>query len=527
MLLKFHPSLSAFFFIFLGAWTAHGDVAAPTGSSGNAKLGMNIAGPSDSSTELPWFDVFRTSRPWISQQKDKGWGQGPKLDLDEHGWVKRLEPDCWIDTVMCTMEGGHYPSGNYTVLYQGKGKIAFQNVTQVVKEEPGRIVVNRDSSQGAFFLKILETNPDDYIRNVRVIMPGGLDVYEKNPWRPEFLARWKGVAALRFMDMMQTNHSKVREWADRPTLESATFMNGGVPLEALIDLANRLHADPWFCIPIEASDDYVRHFASMVKERLDPELKAYVEYSNEIWNSGFSQHHFAGKRGQELGLAEKPWEAAWKYTGHRSAEIFAICTSVSGNEQRWVRVLASQAASTWVSERILDVEAAAKSADALAIGPYITFCIDTKQKPTADEVAAWTVEQLLDHVEKVCLPMAITWMREQKAVADKHGLKLIAYEGGQHLVGVMDAVHNDKLTRLLLQANAHPRMGELYRRYFDEWTRLGGGLFCHYASVGSWSKWGSWGLLQYEDEKPGDSPKFVATMEWARKMGQAVGGGAL
>ena len=49
------------------------------------RLGINLAGPADWMTELPFVDVFRTSRPWISQKKGTGWNQGPELMLDEYG----------------------------------------------------------------------------------------------------------------------------------------------------------------------------------------------------------------------------------------------------------------------------------------------------------------------------------------------------------------------------------------------------------------------------------------------------------
>ena len=55
------------------------------------RLGINLAGPADWMTELPFVDVFRTSRPWISQKRGASWGQGPELMLDEYGWVKRLQ----------------------------------------------------------------------------------------------------------------------------------------------------------------------------------------------------------------------------------------------------------------------------------------------------------------------------------------------------------------------------------------------------------------------------------------------------
>jgi hypothetical protein len=112
------------------------------------------------------------------------------------------------------------------------------------------------------------------------------------------------------------------------------------------------------------------------------------------------------------------------------------------------------------------------------------------------------------------------WMREQKKVADKYGLLLVAYEGGQHLVGVGGAENNEKLTQLFIEANAHPRMGEIYRKYLQAWVEVGGDLFCHFSSVGRWTKWGSWGLLQFYDDPP--TPKFRAVMEWAKELGQDV-----
>ncbi len=44
------------------------------GVDGKARVGMNLAGPADWNTELPFVDVFRMSRPWISQRAGEGWG---------------------------------------------------------------------------------------------------------------------------------------------------------------------------------------------------------------------------------------------------------------------------------------------------------------------------------------------------------------------------------------------------------------------------------------------------------------------
>ena len=487
------------------------------------RLGINLAGPADWNTELPFVDVFRMSRPWISQEKGKGWGQGPPLELDRYGWVTRLSPNCYAETLMCTIEGGHYPSGRYTVFYEGKGKITFGGAARVVEERPGKIIIEVDASKGAIFLQLRETDPQDYVRNIRVIMPGFEQNFMQDPFHPKFIERWKGVACFRFMDWMETNGSRIRRWEDRPTLDHATFSERGVALEWMIELCNRQKADAWFCMPHEADDEFVRQFARLVRDRMDPQLKVYVEYSNEVWNGIFPQHRWAGEQGQKLGFGEKPWEAAWRYTAFRSVQIFRIWEEEFGGLERLVRVLPSQAANPYVSEQILSFRDAYQHADVLAIAPYISMNIRAKgEKLSAEVVANWTVEQVLDHVEQQALPQAIRWIERQKEVADRYGLKLVAYEAGQHLVGVGEAVNNERLTRLLIAANRHPRMGEIYQKYFEAWERLGGDLLCHFSSVGRWSKWGSWGLLEYYDEDPRQSPKFLATLRWAKKLGQNV-----
>ncbi|MBN1815731.1 MAG: hypothetical protein JW828_00130 [Sedimentisphaerales bacterium] len=486
------------------------------------QLGMNLAGPADWNTELPFVDVFRMSRPWISQQKDKSWGQGPALSLDEHGWVRRLEPDCWAETLMCTIEGGHYPSGRYSILYDGKGKLGVWNAGTIVSQEAGRMIVGVDSSKGALFLRLLETDPGDYVRNIRVVMPGFEKTHNDNPWHPVFLNRWKGMACLRFMDFMETNNSKMALWSQRPTLQDATFSEKGIALELMIDLSNRLGADPWFCMPHLADDEYIKNFAEMVKAKLDPSRKIYIEYSNEVWNGMFQQSQYAGQEGIKQSFAEKPWEAGWRYTAYRSVQMFRIWEQIFGGTDRLVRILPSQAANPYVSERIVEWQDAYKHADALAIAPYISMNLSPGGKPDAKQVAGWAVEQVLDYLENTALPESIEWIRGNKKIADKYGLKLMTYEGGQHMVGVGGGENIEQLTELLHKANAHPGMADIYAKYFTAWEEAGGDLFCYFSSVGQWSKWGSWGLLQYSDEDPKLSPKFMATMQWARKCGQAV-----
>jgi hypothetical protein len=498
---------------------------APKPPPPNARLGMNLSGPADWNTELPFVDVFRMARPWISQRKGQPWGKGPPLDLDEHGWVKRLEADCSAETPLCTIEHGYYPGGEYTVLYEGQGRLEFTNA-EIMSSEPGRMVIRPNPLRGGFFLRIAETKPDDYVRRIRVIMPGFEKTYATEPFDPIFLRRWQGVACLRFMDWMHTNGSKISRWSERPTPAGATFSGKGVAVEVMVDLANRLKADAWFCMPHLADDDYVRQFARVVKERLDPKLKVWIEMSNEVWNSQFAQTRWSWEKAKELGIGpqERPWEGGGMFYAGRSVEMFRIWQEEFGGRERLVRVLAWQSGNThWMRNIVLPYKDAWKETDALAIAPYVAMNVHREGKDlTADKVAAMSVDEAMDWLEKTSLPRSIKMIRDSKQVADDYGLRLVAYEAGQHMVGVGDATNNDQLTALFHKCNASPRMGKIYDAYLAAWKDSGGDLLCNFSSVGRWSKWGSWGVIQFYNDDPAGSPKLMSLMRWAKSCGQPL-----
>lgn len=480
-------------------------------SPSDSRLGINLWSVRRNATELPFVDLFRLSDPWFSQRKGAAWNTGPRLDLDEHGWIRRLEPGCYAETALGA-DRGRYPAGSYVCLYDGDGVIDFWNIDRIVSRSPGRIVFESAPEKGAIFLRVSVTNPMDYIRNIRVVMPGFERTYETDPFHPLFMARWRQMGVFRFMDWMETNGSEIAEWADRPKPEDATWAVNGVPLEVMIDLANRQGVDPWFCMPHKASDDYVRRFAEQVARDLSPDLRAYVEYSNEIWNSGFEQTRYAAAMGARLGYSHGRDQAPdLCYSSVRSVEIFRIWQRALGGTERLVRVMASQAANPWVSEVKLSFRDAYKECDALAVAPYVSLNVGPSTTPNAATVAGWNVEHILDYLERTALPKAVGWIKDSKKVAEKYRIPLIAYEAGQHAVGVAGSENVEALTKLLLAANRHPRMGVIYTEYLDAWLRSGGSLCVLFSSMGTWTKWGAWGLLEhYED----DTPKFRAVNDW-------------
>ena len=494
-----------------------------------AKLGMNLAGLSDWEPAYPLVDLFKSTRNWISQKKGAAWGQGPSLDLDEHGWVKKLETDCTAGVPLFSSVPGSMPAGDYTLLYEGKGSFDLKGLT-VVSNAPGRIVVHVDKKTTTSWITITATDPADYVRNIRFILPGFEKTYQKNPWNPQFLERWSGVACLRFMDWMDTNHSDIETWDERPVETDMSYSGyyKGVPLELMIDLANRLNADAWFCMPGRANDEYVENFARMVEKKLNPKLKAYVEYSNEVWNGMFKQTSENTQRATELGIGDPamPWEGNGKLYARRAVEIGKIWHNVFDDDNRVVRVLAWQCSDYWIEHILLPYEGTVTNIDAVAIAPYINLAgfpeSSGHPEPSAEEMATWTEEQLLEYVSTNSLPDSIKYMKDIARVVHANHLDLIVYEGGQHMVGVGGGENNKPLEELLKKANKNPAMLAMYQTYFPAWEDAGGGLFCYFTSTSRWSKWGSWGVLDRYDADPAESPKYLVLIEWAQKLGQPM-----
>ena len=77
------------------------------------------------------------------------------------------------------------------------------------------------------------------------------------------------------------------------------------------------------CVPHEASPEFWTSLAQLVFHTLDPGLRVYVEWSNEVWNGSFPQNAYAMTHGQSLGLAgSDPAAAYYVYQAVRVYEAF-------------------------------------------------------------------------------------------------------------------------------------------------------------------------------------------------------------
>ena len=116
-----------------------------------------------------------------------------------------------------------------------------------------------------------------------------------NIFASEFLDWMTALApsTLRFMDWTNASGNIETDWTDRSLPTDITFRRSNastlsVPYEVCFDLAERIGANPWICIPPRATDDYVTQYATLAASLLPTGKKLYTELGNEIWNPGSS-----------------------------------------------------------------------------------------------------------------------------------------------------------------------------------------------------------------------------------------------
>ena len=415
-------------------------------------VGMNLGGLSYWGTELTFVDLFKTSSEWVSVWlpgwtlvNPYVWGNGQSIHLREDGYPSMLEPGQILVKLIQRNVRKHTLAGKYVCLFDGEGEIdfGFDAVVNTIGKNRIEFTFSPTEIPGCtaaycndngIYLRLLATNPLNPVRNIRVVMAAFEHSHVQHPFYPPFLQSIKRYSVIRFKDWQHTDSSIEKNWADRPLVSdvSQTAQQGGVALEHIIDLCNRLAINPWFGIPHAATDDYVREFAKLVKERLRPDLSVYLEYSNEVWNTLFSQGTYAQQQGLALGLATDKTLAGYRFYAQRSSQIFQAWKSTN-TVHSLVRIVSTFSLSTSASESILSwFKQSGGEAEVLGVAGYF----DCGGLGNANKVAT-TAVMTVDQVLEACsndLPNVVNTLKNQKAVAVKYGLALQTYEGKSSLL---------------------------------------------------------------------------------------------
>ena len=519
----------------------------------NPNLGLGLNGISDWSPQQPFLNVMKTARPWVGHLPGQwgGWGHDQLAAggyLDENGWPKSLPPELTGLTTLILTDlspdaGG--VAGRYDLTWQGNGAPIVEGRVTGIEATANRISFDYTPGDGAVLITLAAIDPADPIRAITVVRQDRASALAAGEiFNPDWLARIRGAKLIRFMDWSATNDSTLSEPKDRPRPDDYTWARNGVPMEIQIALANTLQADPWFTLPHLASDALIADYATLAHETLDPALNAHVEYSNEVWNWQFAQTRWA----EDQGLARWGQKETWvQFYALRAMQAMAIWTGVYGPDAgtRLTRVIGTQTGWIGLEDLILTaprviaegLPAPASQFDAYAVTGYFSAQLgtDTKNPLIKDWLARSAAETETaiaakgltgakadayrsQHRYDAALSLAEQELRSgavsgdptdsltailtdvlpyHAAVAARHGLRLMMYEGGTHVVGSGAAVDDAELADFFTALNYAPQMGALYADLLAGWAKLSPEPFNAFVDVAAPSKWGSWGALRH------------------------------
>lgn len=540
-----------FLFIFLGIFIVFGDILA---KPGQLDFGTNMHGISDWMTSMPFIDVMKQSRQWYTQNNEwigggqNAWNTGyiDQVPKDKNGYplyspvhIEGAEAPQVIKTIWAIVKA--WPEGDYTMYYEGTGKFSFNGNLYVKNSEPGKIILGfnkpAENKDGMFELGIAESDSLDPVKNIRIYLPG-FDSTDANLYfNPEFTSKLAPFSALRFMDWGQTNNwghkdawscwdepgdTLKAKWDERRLPDHYTFANNkGVPYEIMIKLCNDLNKDMWICVPHNASDDYIRNLALLLKENLKPELKIYVEYSNEVWNWMFGQTQWLNRfYCEEQGVS---WPEGIVPVIQNCLDLFS---EVFASEMhRIVRVVGVQGGWQDVANRTV-FNMRAGSYDAFAPAAY--FGLSDEGDKALDQLgAAAKVEDVVYWVRKNMRENSKQYLRSQNsAIANSLNIPMIYYEGGQHITPHPFGAE-PTYSQALIDVQRDTAMYNLYNEWFDFLETLipedEKALFANFSLIGSRSaRYGSWGILETVDQDTSliYAPKYSAILDRINKNNQ-------
>jgi hypothetical protein len=294
------------------------------------------------------------------------------------------------------------------------------------------------------------------------------------------------------MNWQVTNNSINRDWETRTT---TTFCRqgdpSGVAYEYIAALSNAAHSDPWICIPHLATDDYVIQLAHLMRDRLDPDRKVYVEYSNEVWNSQFQQYSWVI---QNIQADHNP--SKYAIIARQKMNLFR---DSFGDASRVVRVLAGQRANPWVLSTAAD--AISGDCDAMSCAAYLGMA------PTGLDGSSTLTQLYTMYAPSITAMMP--GLQGNRDVATRYAKRFVTYEGGQDLTPNPIGTTPPYLP-LFKAFQRDPRMELLSRQLLNNVFSVGASLSCHYKLTSVWNQWGFYGALEFQDEDLTASLKYRA-----------------
>jgi len=501
--------------------------------SGSNLIGINLGWSNiDWSQDRMFANAFISARgPWYEAG---AWGDpNPKANVDANYWP--TEDACILLWDMSRMNGTYKVSftGSASSITLGMtgGSIANKVYNSATNTTTCDMII---TNSGPLTIQFTGTNGG--VKNLKVmrpLTPGNTSSY---PTTSLFTNEIKNFVSkfqvIRYMDYFNTNSNNLVTWNQRPLPTDASQNDfrtlpgiwGPTPVGGCIEYAimfsNETGKDMWLNIPHKVNDDYITKLAQLLKygsdgvnpytstqanpiyPPLNANLKVYVEWSNEVWNTAtaFAQ----GNDNHDAAIAEvnagnsplnyegttNNWFWAWRRIGKKIVETSNIFRTVFGDAAMMTRI-----------RPVLEGQQGGGSLEAL------TFIDQIYGKNTQWCTTPHTISYYLygtggssyynpdNHSDDLTIDNIWTnqtmdinnWMptcRLESAIAHAFGLKRISYEGGPSLdnTGHSEAVKAASVNDSRMRTN-------MIAHFDNAWSATDGDLFTYYVSSGNY-QWG-------------------------------------
>jgi hypothetical protein len=484
---------------------------------------------------MPFVDTAKTLRPFelatggVAPTDENGW---PTSDARTVLWDMR-PVEAWAGNVDDPEQFTPNMAGTYKLSFTGQATLGrvdgvFEVQNQRYDEASNTTTVDlvipasADATNNIVFIdfsatKRMPSSPTGSgITNLRVIRPG----YPANTdqvFHTPFLNALKSAnfSTLRFMGWSETNnnhgdHPTRLEWSERKLPTDATqspwgAKKDGGAWEHVIALSNTTGKDVWINVPVNATDDYVRQLATLVKSDLNPNLKVYIEYSNEVWNWSFPQATWNRLNAEAQGLNYI------KGYAKRTAEISKLFAEVFGQSAMNNRVRVVNAWQVgWNPPDFQYNEQMEYINDNFGPPNQYVWGVAVAPYHNCEPVCKTGSPQEILDAMRASSDASVEARKKVKAVADTWQLPggMLAYEGGSDTGGGDKTNVANKIA-----AERAPGMKDIMVRDLrDNWFPHGGGLFMYLEMTSGYNRYGSWGLTD-DVTNPDRNAKFAAVRE--------------
>lgn len=538
--------------------------------------------------------------------------------FDAHGYPRYLTNGLSLRTIPYGVnndENQDVVTGQFVLEWDGAADIRYGGSYLTAKSSgpaTGVLTNGRRVYQASqpFSLQVVQIQTSHPLSSIKLWLPDPADPQNRSltnrTWHPLFLdrVRDRDWGVIRMMNMQDANANPQRDWSDRRP-PAHIFMTGelhprspgggsdgdrstGIAFEQMVDLCNTTSNDLWVCVPHLATPEFVTNLARLIRfgsdgvmpytgvvadpvyPPLSPGRRVFVEYSNEIWNNGYSfpQGNWAQEEADALGISRA------RFNARKFCDTWRVFQEVFGGTQRLVRVAATFTAVQDYTAQFLDEIKVHGAGLSPAVEPdvvgvttyfgngiqdwvhersigqagtsdpwfYTTAMFTNPPRPVSlpPTDPYWSSAALERHIDEAFVewkrrllagdaaegggPDAVglgggfdRWMTELARTNFSTPKPLIAYEGGpsiytDYLDGV--APEDDGITDFMRAMNQRAPMMEVYRMHLEVARSKGLWMHMPFTLTGPWGKYGQWGHLAYSSQVPADAPKYQFMLDW-------------